>query len=376
MQKIKEGETVDDASAPRLTPSPFFFAPRFAGAFAALLLIVVAGSGTAYAAKGALPGDLLYSVKTNVNEPIEGALAFSTESKIEYQNGLAQNRLEEAEALASQNRLDSSTTQELESSIDTHLSQRDALAQSLDASDPGSSAAVVGELDSTIAAHGDVLAALGSESHSTTTRDNTDALATRARLAASSRGSMGGIMAMAAKTAAPMIPAGEAPHAALMMAPMDASATEATGSGSSTVSVSIESAPIVHPAMAKAVATGSAEAAAPTSTQTQGEKAAQALEDRATTSLQALEQSAGAASKSVKADVAAKLTARLAKISALVASGQAALQSGDFDAAKDDFSRALDRSATLSTFIAANARFDSGILGQLLDNSSDDDAGD
>src|SRR6185503_10342710 len=90
MQKIKEGETVDDASAPRLTPSPFFFAPRFAGAFAALLLIVVAGSGTAYAAKGALPGDLLYSVKTNVNEPIEGALAFSTESKIEYQNGLAQ----------------------------------------------------------------------------------------------------------------------------------------------------------------------------------------------------------------------------------------------------------------------------------------------
>ena len=127
----KSGVELPDASAPRMTPSPFYFAPQFAMSFAAFLLIVVV-SGTAYAATGALPGDLLYGIKTGVNEPALGALSLSVESKIKFHSDVAQTRLEEAEVLASQNRLDASTTAKLESDIDTHLSERDELAQALD----------------------------------------------------------------------------------------------------------------------------------------------------------------------------------------------------------------------------------------------------
>jgi hypothetical protein len=351
----------EEAPAPRATPSPFFFAPQFAGAFAALLLVLM--GGTAYAAKGSVPGDFLYAIKTNVNEPIEGALSVSVESKIKFHSEVAQARLEEAEVLASQNRLDASTTEKLESDIDSHLSQRDSLAAALDEKNPGASASVVNEFNSSISAHGDVLAVLGAESKSTTTRDNSDVIASRARLANASRSGSPMMFAAAAKSAATVAPQAATlkPTAVTLSISATENATVASDSASSSLEVEAQD---------------SAKVEDHSNRQSENKDAAIALQKRATTSLESLMRSANATQAKVSANVAAKLNARLAKISALVAQGNAAIESGDFDEAKDSFSRALDKTATLSTFIAANVRFDNGLLGNLFDNNPDEeDAG-
>ena len=70
--------------------------------------------------------------------------------------------------------------------------------------------------------------------------------------------------------------------------------------------------------------------------------------------------------------MAAKLDARLQKITSLVAQGEASLNDKDFENAKDSFSQALDKSATLSTFINAYVRFDNGILGNLFNTNPEE----
>lgn len=346
------------AAAPRLTPSPFFFAPQFAGAFAAVMLLLI--GGTAYAAKGTVPGDLLYGVKTNINEPIQGALSLSVESKIKFHSEVAQTRLEEAEVLASQNRLDASTTQKLESDIDAHLSQRDELAQTLDEKAPGASAGFVSEFNSSIAAHGEVLAVLGSESKNTSTRDNSDALASHAKFA-SAAGRAAAVPMMMAKTA-PTVPEASPTKG------IEATMTLMVAGGSAEDASTSSSSPEDEGKDTRQTERNNSSRHADNS----DEQAVLVLEKRATSSLESLTKSANAVRASLKEGVAAKLDARLAEISALMAQGESAMQSGDFGAAKESFSQVLDKSATLSTFISAYARFDNGLLGNLFDRDHED----
>ncbi len=78
---------------------------------AALLLV---GAGTASAAEGALPDSPLYFVKVNVTEPLRRSLAISAEAKAEVEASLTARRLDEAKALAEQDRLTPSVQAELE----------------------------------------------------------------------------------------------------------------------------------------------------------------------------------------------------------------------------------------------------------------------
>ncbi len=94
-----------DESLKKPIPSPFnvfsFIQHHaiYATSFALLLLI----SATSAAAETALPGDLLYSVKKNVNEGVMQALAFDTQDKAAVQIRLVDRRLEEAEKVIAQN---------------------------------------------------------------------------------------------------------------------------------------------------------------------------------------------------------------------------------------------------------------------------------
>ncbi|MDR3571414.1 MAG: DUF5667 domain-containing protein [Candidatus Pacebacteria bacterium] len=81
------------------------FNPRFQFATATLGLILITGSGTAFAAQNALPGDPLYGIKVNIEEPLMGAFATSPEAKANWNAQLAAIRLSEAERLAAQNKL-------------------------------------------------------------------------------------------------------------------------------------------------------------------------------------------------------------------------------------------------------------------------------
>ena len=112
------------------TPTPvvspylsFITAPQFVRVTAGALVVVLLVGTTTYAAQGALPGDFLYPVKTQINEKVQSALATSDEAKAQLNVDLAVERVQEAEQLAVTNRLSSTTVAELETSFDTHTTQ-------------------------------------------------------------------------------------------------------------------------------------------------------------------------------------------------------------------------------------------------------------
>ena len=86
---------------------------RFSGAHissfqtvgSALVLVLMLGSGTSYAAEGALPGDLLYPVKKVVNEGVRAALAVTPEARVQWQTARTSRRLAEAQTLVAHNDL-------------------------------------------------------------------------------------------------------------------------------------------------------------------------------------------------------------------------------------------------------------------------------
>ena len=77
----------------------------------ALVVVMVAGVGTTYAAVNALPGDPLYTVKINIAEPVEHAITASNESQAQWDVTLANRRLVEAEKLAATGALTPHTAQ-------------------------------------------------------------------------------------------------------------------------------------------------------------------------------------------------------------------------------------------------------------------------
>lgn len=97
-----------------------FFHAHSAYAFRTVMLLLIV-SGTSYAAENALPGDLLYPFKVNVNEPVRGALLTSTEEKAQWESDKFIRRVEEAEALANEGKLDDASLREVEKRIDTHF---------------------------------------------------------------------------------------------------------------------------------------------------------------------------------------------------------------------------------------------------------------
>lgn len=84
-------------------------------AFAAVLLV---GGGISYAAEGTLPGDALYAVKVRVNENVRAAVAISNEAQARWQARIAERRVEEAEHLAAEGRLDSNVRATIEANFD------------------------------------------------------------------------------------------------------------------------------------------------------------------------------------------------------------------------------------------------------------------
>lgn len=93
----------------------FAYAHRpLVGAMALILVI----SGTAYAAQGALPGDALYSVKTEVVEPLLGAFNATPERQVAWEEERVTRRLAEAAALVEKDALDEKKSDALEKHID------------------------------------------------------------------------------------------------------------------------------------------------------------------------------------------------------------------------------------------------------------------
>ncbi len=151
--------------ARRAIPSPFFSSFSFSRvgssvlAFVALLLM--GGTGAAYAAEGSVPGSPLYPVKVAVIEPVQGALITSAEGQAAWHANLASRRLEEATKLAVADKLDPSTQTYLQAKFDTEVTKSSENADAVAVTgDTNAALAVRSDLEARITAHAEILTAV------------------------------------------------------------------------------------------------------------------------------------------------------------------------------------------------------------------------
>ena len=85
-----------------------------------IALVLMVGGGTSFAAEGAVPGDVLYPIKTEVNETIKSAFALSSEAEANLQARLTKERLEEAETLAARGELTAYIAADLSTRVSEH----------------------------------------------------------------------------------------------------------------------------------------------------------------------------------------------------------------------------------------------------------------
>ncbi len=97
-----------------------FFVNKYAVTTFILLAVVASSAGVSKAAQGSLPGDLLYPIKTQVNEKIQTVLAVTPEKKAKIESKITTVRLQEAEALTKQGKLDDKKKAAIVESVAEH----------------------------------------------------------------------------------------------------------------------------------------------------------------------------------------------------------------------------------------------------------------
>src|SRR3989338_2114184 len=86
-----------------------------------LLVTVLIGGGASLVAQNALPGDLLWGFKINVNEKIESAFSPGAKAQAYFDIMAIKARLEEAEKLAADSKLTADVRAEIQENLDTHF---------------------------------------------------------------------------------------------------------------------------------------------------------------------------------------------------------------------------------------------------------------
>ncbi|HVU80226.1 MAG TPA: DUF5667 domain-containing protein [Candidatus Paceibacterota bacterium] len=359
-EAIEGGKYAPQKSSVVITASSFsWLSMRFTMPIA-VLLIVALGSSTTYAAKGSLPGGILYPVKIYVNEKVAGALAVSDEAKLSYHTSVAQTRLEEAEALASQGKLDASATQELESNFNAHVEAADSLASSLEEKDPSAGVEAKITLDSSLSAHESILSRLGQDSADEETKSNSDSFAMRLR----SRGTL----AMAGSTGAPVMLKATAPVSAKMQT-MSLSAP-ANQNNEVTEEASSSTAADTHEDGAASLAQ---------------KKVALQLQKKATQELARARDAYADEQDSLDATTTGKVEAQLAELDTQAEVGDDQVRAGGYEEARATFTLILKESVELRALVEASAKYDADFVKPSLggwgsgtwngDNGSDDDGG-
>jgi len=104
-------------------PSPFswmtFASVRYA--LVALFVVALGGSGVTLASEQSLPGDVLYSVKLKVAEPVRLALMSDRDERVEFEVALAEKRLEEFAVASVRSDVDARTERLIAASFDERL---------------------------------------------------------------------------------------------------------------------------------------------------------------------------------------------------------------------------------------------------------------
>lgn len=135
------------------------FKPALA-AFALALILMISGS-VSLAAERALPGDMLYPIKVDVNEEVREKLLFSQEAQALFELQRIERRLEEAEMLAFQRTFTKEAGGELQHKLASHAEALRAYHERFTAQGNEAAAATIGlELEASLATHARILSLL------------------------------------------------------------------------------------------------------------------------------------------------------------------------------------------------------------------------
>ncbi len=128
----------------------------------AVILIVVVFGGTAFAANGALPGDVLYSMKVNVNEKVESWGALSPNASARFEAVKAERRLKEIEKITIQKKkISPEVKAQVKENLDKNIQKVKEITAEIAANgDVEDAASVKAELESKLEAHSVVLGKL------------------------------------------------------------------------------------------------------------------------------------------------------------------------------------------------------------------------
>ncbi len=129
-----------------------------------LILALLAGGSISYAAEGALPGESLYAVKTNINENVRSFLAFSDEAEASLEASFAAERLKEAEQLASRGKLNAEARVQIEENFEAHVARSEEKVKKLEKKNSFDAAVEVNtHLETSLNVHEEILTALAKE---------------------------------------------------------------------------------------------------------------------------------------------------------------------------------------------------------------------
>ena len=135
--------------------------------FAMLMIMTLAGGGISMAAEGALPGDLLYPVKVNINEEVRSTLTFSEEAVANWEARRAERRLEEAQKLAAKGEVKEEIRIKLEERFEAHADRVEARIEEIQARGNINAAAdIASNFETSLKAHERILAEIESENES------------------------------------------------------------------------------------------------------------------------------------------------------------------------------------------------------------------
>lgn len=129
-----------------------------------IILALMIGSGTSLAAQGAMPGDVLYPVKLSVNERVASWVAVSDEAQADWEVRVATRRLQEAEELSSEGRLDAKALATIEAKFDAHADKvSDRIEEFKAKEDFEAAIEVASNFEVSLRAHEKILSHMGEE---------------------------------------------------------------------------------------------------------------------------------------------------------------------------------------------------------------------
>lgn len=140
-----------------VTSSPYMLFMKYSIAYTTMFAILIGTSATSLAAEQALPGDILYPIKTNINEKVAQTLTFSKKQKTQVTVKLVGKRMGELEKMLIEKKDTPAKIDIVVQKLDEHKEDIKEIQKSETEQESKDSADTYTELESMIDTHIEIL---------------------------------------------------------------------------------------------------------------------------------------------------------------------------------------------------------------------------